>query len=133
MNDLSKGLLVVGFFVVFTAAALLDVPIFNTVVFIAALIGVVLLVVIARGPFDTAFFERHFLNKEVDAQRTADWQIPKQIRKFVWQRDGGCCAQCGSHKRVDYSYIIPLSQGGSTTEGNIQLLCGQCNQKSMLK
>ncbi len=133
MNDLSKGLLVVGFFGVFIAAALLDAPILNTAVFIAVIIGIVLAVVIARGPFDKAFFERHFLNKEADAQCSADWQIPKQIRKSVWQRDGGCCAQCGSRKRIDYSYIIPLSKGGSTTEGNIQLLCEQCNKKKHAK
>ncbi len=133
MNDLFKGLLIVGFFSVFIAAALLDVPTLNAAVFIVVLIGIVLVAVIARGPFDTAFFEQHFLKKDAEAQRVVDWQIPKQIRKSVWQRDGGRCALCGSHKHIDYSYVIPLSKGGSTTEGNIHLLCEQCNQNSMLK
>ncbi len=132
MNDLSKGLLVVGFLGVFIAAALLNVPMLDTAVFVVVMIGIVIAAIIARGPFN-AFFERHFLNKEVEAQRFADWQIPQHIRKSVWQRDGGRCAHCGSHKHIDYSYVIPLSKGGSTTEGNIQLLCEQCNQKSVQK
>ena len=50
-------------------------------------------------------------------------RIPESVRLFVWQRDGGCCVQCGSRERLEFDHIIPVAEGGSSTERNIQLLC----------
>ena len=55
--------------------------------------------------------------------------IVESVRIFVWRRDGGRCVGCGSQERLEYDHIIPFSQGGSSTERNIQLLCESCNRK----
>ena len=59
--------------------------------------------------------------------------IPEDVRFFVWRRDGGKCAKCGSKENLEFDHIIPISKGGSSTERNIQLLCEKCNREKSNK
>ncbi len=54
--------------------------------------------------------------------------ISDDVKMFVWRRDRGHCAKCGSQANLEYDHIIPVSKGGSNTARNIQLLCAQCNR-----
>ena len=54
--------------------------------------------------------------------------IPRLVRIFVWQRDGGKCVQCGARERLEFDHVIPVALGGATTPRNIQLLCEDCNR-----
>jgi 5-methylcytosine-specific restriction endonuclease McrA len=54
--------------------------------------------------------------------------IPGSVRLFVWQRDKGQCVKCGSRERLEFDHIIPVVEGGSSTERNVQLLCEACNR-----
>jgi 5-methylcytosine-specific restriction endonuclease McrA len=56
-------------------------------------------------------------------------KIPSPVRLFVWQRDGGKCVECGRKENLEFDHIIPLAEGGSSTERNVQLLCERCNRK----
>jgi 5-methylcytosine-specific restriction endonuclease McrA len=56
-------------------------------------------------------------------------RIPESVRLFVWQRDSGRYVQCGSNERLEFDHIIPVAEGGSSTERNVQLLCETCNRK----
>jgi len=56
-------------------------------------------------------------------------RIPESVRLFVWQRDSGRCVQCGSNERLEFDHIIPVVEGGSSTERNVQLLCETCNRR----
>lgn len=56
-------------------------------------------------------------------------RIPESVRMFVWRRDGGRCVQCSSKERLEFDHIIPVVEGGASTERNIQLLCEVCNRK----
>jgi len=55
--------------------------------------------------------------------------ITKEVRREVWVRDNGCCADCGSTYKIEYDHIIPVSKGGSNSPKNIELLCLSCNRK----
>lgn len=53
--------------------------------------------------------------------------IPREIRRAVFERDGGKCVQCGSTFNLQYDHVIPVALGGATTAENLQLLCADCN------
>lgn len=55
--------------------------------------------------------------------------IPRELRLAVWQRDGGRCTSCEGEFDLQYDHIIPIALGGATSEQNLQLLCGACNQR----
>jgi hypothetical protein len=75
------------------------------------------------------------LRREVEAfenfeklTKTPRERIPDDTRLFVWQRDRGCCARCGSRERIELDHIVPIAEGGSNTARNIELLCEKCNR-----
>jgi hypothetical protein len=55
--------------------------------------------------------------------------IPREVRRLVFERDGGLCMECGSNFDLQYDHVIPVALGGATTIENLQLLCGQCNRE----
>jgi hypothetical protein len=78
-------------------------------------------------------FER--MRREIEALENVEQadiarreRIPDPVRLFVWQRDQGRCAKCGSDEKLEFDHIIPVIKGGSNTERNVQLLCEQCNR-----
>lgn len=80
-----------------------------------------------RHELDRRLQERKAQSKTQRSERRRE-PIPKNVKMYVWQRDGGRCVECGSKERLEYDHIIPLSKGGSNTERNIQLLCERCNR-----
>jgi hypothetical protein len=55
--------------------------------------------------------------------------IPREVRRAVFERDGGQCVQCGSNFDLQYDHVLPIALGGANTVENLQLLCGQCNRE----
>lgn len=58
--------------------------------------------------------------------------IPSDVKKAVYERDGGKCRICGATNELHFDHILPFSKGGSSnTAANVQLLCARHNlQKS---
>jgi 5-methylcytosine-specific restriction endonuclease McrA len=54
--------------------------------------------------------------------------IPESVRLFVWQRDQGRCVKCEGRELLEFDHVIPIAEGGSSTERNLQLLCQRCNR-----
>jgi 5-methylcytosine-specific restriction endonuclease McrA len=54
--------------------------------------------------------------------------VPTELRRAVFERDGGCCVECGGRFDLQYDHILPVAHGGATTLENLQLLCADCNR-----
>ena len=65
-------------------------------------------------------------DRDVDAPRREP--IPRDVRRLVWDRDGGACVQCGERFELQFDHVIPVALGGATTAENLQVLCGPCNR-----
>jgi hypothetical protein len=79
--------------------------------------------VLSRIRHDVEAFEN--LSRLPAARREA---ISDAVRMFVWQRDEGRCVKCGSREKLEFDHIIPVADGGSSTDRNVQLLCETCNR-----
>jgi hypothetical protein len=55
--------------------------------------------------------------------------VPIEIRRAVFERDGGRCVECGGNFELQYDHVIPFSLGGASTVANLQLLCADCNRR----
>jgi 5-methylcytosine-specific restriction endonuclease McrA len=60
--------------------------------------------------------------------------IPAEVRRQVWERDGGRCAwagpdgkRCGSRWKLEVDHVRPPSRGGASTPDNLRLACRQHN------
>jgi 5-methylcytosine-specific restriction endonuclease McrA len=67
------------------------------------------------------------LRQEADPAPRREF-IPVEVRKAVFDRDGGRCRTCGSNFDIQYDHILPFSMGGSSTVANMQILCASCNR-----
>lgn len=67
--------------------------------------------------------------KEVEHYRTADWRA-KRLRILV--RDAFTCAVCRkvvSGRQAHVDHVVPLEEGGSDADANLQVLCEACHGK----
>ena len=55
------------------------------------------------------------------------YDIPKGLRRRVFERDQYTCVRCGSTENLCADHITPYSKGGLTTFENLQTLCRWCN------
>ena len=61
--------------------------------------------------------------------------VPADIRRAVWQRDGGQCTfvseagkRCEARTRLELDHVDPVARDGRTTESNLRLRCRPHNQ-----
>ena len=54
--------------------------------------------------------------------------LPRELRRAVYERDGGRCVECDATFDLQFDHVIPVAIGGATSEQNLQLLCGPCNR-----
>ena len=52
--------------------------------------------------------------------------IPEDVKRFVFERDGGRCQACGSDELIQYSRVIPPSTNGGNEFEDVRLLCAEC-------
>jgi hypothetical protein len=63
---------------------------------------------------------------------------PRQLRRLVIERAGGCCEYCRSQARFSpqafsVEHITPSRRGGPTRESNLALSCQGCNNHKAIK
>ena len=92
----------------------------------------------ARDKQELEFFQQ----KDVKAKEVAKRRrISPTQRKAVLERDGYKCRICGisrqylddkapglgEYLRLEIDHIVPVAQGGTSDESNLQCLCWRCN------
>lgn len=55
--------------------------------------------------------------------------ISRDLREFIYERDGYACLECGSADDLSLDHIWPYSKGGEDTEENLRTLCRPCNSR----
>ncbi len=60
--------------------------------------------------------------------------IPAEVRRQVWERDGGRCAwtgpdgrRCGSRWQLEVDHVDPVARGGTSALGALRVLCRMHN------
>ncbi|MFL5963580.1 MAG: HNH endonuclease [Gaiellaceae bacterium] len=64
-----------------------------------------------------------------EAGRPTRIPISSDLRRAVFERDGGRCVECDSNFDLQYDHVLPVALGGATTVQNLQLLCADCNRR----
>ena len=61
--------------------------------------------------------------------------IPAEIRRAVWERDGGQCSfvseygkRCEARSRLEFDHVDPVARGGETSVDGLRLRCRTHNQ-----
>jgi HNH endonuclease len=57
-------------------------------------------------------------------------KISRVVRRLVFERDGGCCLNCGmtlTIRTAQLDHIVPWSAGGPDFSENLRILCEPCN------
>ena len=71
---------------------------------------------------------RSLMRAEEDGRPTRV-AVPTELRRAVFERDGGRCVECDGAFDLQYDHILPVAHGGATTLQNLQLLCADCNRR----
>jgi 5-methylcytosine-specific restriction endonuclease McrA len=78
--------------------------------------------------------ERPSTPQSIPACSESSRTIPANVRRQVWQRDGGQCAfvgeggrRCGSRWQLEVDHVHPASLGGASTSDNLRLVCRKHN------
>jgi hypothetical protein len=71
----------------------------------------------------------HSLMRAEANGRPARVGTPTDVRRAVFERDGGRCVECGSNFDLQYDHILPVALGGATSVENLQILCADCNRR----
>jgi hypothetical protein len=61
----------------------------------------------------------------------SDWSsryISKPLRAEVLERDLHRCVRCSRTDKLEIDHIVPISQGGTSSAENLQVLCRSCNR-----
>jgi hypothetical protein len=71
----------------------------------------------------------HSLMRAEEDARPTRVSISTELRRAVFERDGGRCVECDSAFDIQYDHILPVAHGGATTLQNLQILCADCNRR----
>ena len=80
-------------------------------------------------PFYLNYFKIKELENKEPRKIAQQFIGKKNIRKFIFNRDGNKCLKCGKTEKLQIDHIESISLGGQNKISNLQTLCGSCNSK----
>lgn len=90
----------------------------------------VLVEVLAKQKHAATDRPRDRVHEQPPAEVSRSRHVPAQVKRVVWQRDGGKCAFVGTTGRrcdergfLEFHHVVPYSEGGAASVDNIQLRC----------
>lgn len=55
--------------------------------------------------------------------------VPTSVRKRILARDRHCCQRCGATGvPLEVNHRVPLAEGGTTRDDNLETLCVDCHR-----
>lgn len=82
--------------------------------------------VVCGNPSDQGRCPAHRINRNGSTRRS------RKQRQRIIQRDGYQCQRCGRYltgrQDTHADHIVPLANGGTWDDSNMQTLCAECNQ-----
>ncbi len=86
--------------------------------------------ILARETKKRALVARPRPAPPVAATSASPRHVPAQVRRAVWERDGGRCSWpldaggvCGSTLRLQLDHVVPVALGGASTIENLRVTC----------
>lgn len=71
------------------------------------------------------------MKKLTAAKKNARVGISPRLRAMILERDGFACVKCGNVAqdgiKLHIGHIVPVCQGGTNDESNLQTECAECN------
>jgi len=86
------------------------------------------------GPEDAAAL---LVMLERDDEQGIEWEldarlaepIPEDVKRLVYERDGGRCLACGSDELIQFAHSVSWATDGRNEPQNIGLLCAGCSRR----
>ena len=77
------------------------------------------------------FYAKGYQSRQItEGVRTT---IPLEVKRAIFERDGGACTYCGSTESIALDHVMPWSRGGDDTADNLVLACRSCNSQKGAK
>jgi hypothetical protein len=77
----------------------------------------------------TEFIDPSALPPITPQQVRADLASDHDLRWRVFKRDGYRCLACGADTDLTVDHIVPVTQGGTNDQSNLQTVCRRCNSR----
>ena len=68
--------------------------------------------------------------EDTERVRWPSRHISEKLRSKLLRSAAGVCTACGEKsENLEIDHIVPVSKGGESVEGNLQVLCRSCNRR----
>ncbi len=68
--------------------------------------------------------------EDTERVRWPSRHISEKLRSKLLRSAAGVCTACGEEsENLEIDHIVPVSKGGESVEGNLQVLCRSCNRR----
>jgi hypothetical protein len=77
-----------------------------------------------------------FLMDAVDEEEKPKWAsryINKDVRSELLRMSEHKCSTCADTTNLEIDHVVPISKGGTSDVGNLQVLCRSCNRKKRVR